>query len=272
MNFEIECEYEIGVSLTFSRSQTKSVTREAVISARGLVLLFVLFVLPRDPMINQLTTPKLKKDIPVIQFDDGISSCYTEQSNGDIYLVVAPIQGLPDEYEVVDYVWDQTIGRELQCSDRYFSFLKLFDCVIDFFLFLVRDEIAEETEILFCISQQNPFVLVNNILGKLLSFWVHFLSFSLSSCGNLFIYLAGNDVDLISIKLPSCEMLFLSPPTSIGFFHSFSNDSVLFNHFFKDGSCSVPSNFSGECVSAFSTVPVECKFSSFFPFSFLKFL
>ena len=58
-------------------------------------------------------------DIPIIRFDDTISSCYTEQSNGDIYLLVSPIENLPENYEIIDYLWKQKEGNELKCTDRF---------------------------------------------------------------------------------------------------------------------------------------------------------
>ena len=54
----------------------------------------------------------------MIRFDDVASSCYTEQSNGDIYLLVSPVEGLPEGYEVIDYVWEQTSGGSVNCVER----------------------------------------------------------------------------------------------------------------------------------------------------------
>ena len=53
-----------------------------------------------------------------MRFDDVVSSCSREEADGEVYLVVEPVEGLPEGYEVLDYVWVQREGNEVQCEDR----------------------------------------------------------------------------------------------------------------------------------------------------------
>ena len=54
----------------------------------------------------------------MVRFDDIVSSCVREESDGEPYLVVAPVEGIPEGYRVMDYVWEQTRGNKLTCSER----------------------------------------------------------------------------------------------------------------------------------------------------------
>ena len=56
----------------------------------------------------------------MIRFDDVTSSCLAEDSNGEPYLALSPVVGLPEGFSVLDYLWQQTSGNKLSC-DRFVS-------------------------------------------------------------------------------------------------------------------------------------------------------
>ena len=50
--------------------------------------------------------------------------------------MVAPVEGLPEGYEVVDYVWEQTEGGDVECVERFegiFFFFFFWRAVGNFF-------------------------------------------------------------------------------------------------------------------------------------------
>ena len=85
---------------------------------KGDLILFLFFVIFT---YSQLFLFVLS-EVPVIRFDDISSSCSTQEDNGEVYLVLGPVEGLGDGDEVLDYVWKQVRGEEVRCSERFFFF------------------------------------------------------------------------------------------------------------------------------------------------------
>jgi len=59
--------------------------------------------------------------IPLIRFDPLASTCSTPTANGESYLTLAPVEPLPDNFMVVDVVWNQIEGPDLTCDDDLFN-------------------------------------------------------------------------------------------------------------------------------------------------------
>ena len=81
-------------------------------------LLFFHFIYFFHSSPPKKTITEDQKPVPIIRFSEDISSCSTEEGDGDAYLLVSPIEGLPDGYGVVDYFWEQTSGGEVVCVER----------------------------------------------------------------------------------------------------------------------------------------------------------
>ena len=150
-----DCLYDISVLITFLPSQsTTTASRVATVFQTG-----------------------TGAAIPIIRFDDVTSSCVSEESDGEIYLAVQPVEGLPDGYEVVDYLWEQTEGGEVECVERLvFLFLFFFFWpILIYFFCQFGTKLWRKWKCIHLLYERKYYPLYSILMGSFCCNWYFFL-------------------------------------------------------------------------------------------------